>query len=145
MVYAIMYHPLRAASRSCSSTDILMLQQAAWLCLHRSVVMPIAQEFSPDVVLVSAGFDAAEGNPVPLGGYKVSSKCKHSCPPQIVQSLLHGRSKEPNLVILWVFRNINRILQVFHDWTKQHGPFYTVHPSISIIILSIVVLLLWTD
>lgn len=38
--------------------------------------MPIAQEFSPDVVLVSAGFDAAEGNPAPLGGYKVSGKCK---------------------------------------------------------------------
>lgn len=40
--------------------------------------MPIAQEFSPDVVLVSAGFDAAEGNPAPLGGYKVSAKCKHT-------------------------------------------------------------------
>lgn len=46
--------------------------------LHRSVVMPIAQEFSPDVVLVSAGFDAAEGNPAPLGGYKVSAKCKQT-------------------------------------------------------------------
>uniref|UniRef100_A0A8C7ZD79 histone deacetylase n=1 Tax=Oryzias sinensis TaxID=183150 RepID=A0A8C7ZD79_9TELE len=45
------------------------------LCSCRSVVMPIAQEFSPDVVLVSAGFDAAEGNPAPLGGYKVSAKC----------------------------------------------------------------------
>lgn len=44
--------------------------------------MPIAQEFSPDVVLVSAGFDAAEGNPAPLGGYKVSAKCKHDSPPQ---------------------------------------------------------------
>lgn len=40
--------------------------------------MPIAQEFSPDVVLVSAGFDAAEGNPAPLGGYNVSAKCEHS-------------------------------------------------------------------
>lgn len=50
--------------------------------------MPIAQEFSPDVVLVSAGFDAAEGNPAPLGGYKVSAKCKHSSPPQTAQSVL---------------------------------------------------------
>uniref|UniRef100_A0A672J2N2 Histone deacetylase n=1 Tax=Salarias fasciatus TaxID=181472 RepID=A0A672J2N2_SALFA len=48
---------------------------AEYLAAFRSVVMPIAQEFSPDVVLVSAGFDAAEGNPVPLGGYKVSAKC----------------------------------------------------------------------
>ncbi|XP_041324176.1 histone deacetylase 7 [Pyrgilauda ruficollis] len=41
-----------------------------------TVVMPIAHEFCPDVVLVSAGFDAAEGHPPPLGGYKVSAKCK---------------------------------------------------------------------
>lgn len=40
--------------------------------------MPIAHEFSPDVVLVSAGFDAADGHPPPLGGYKVSAKCKAS-------------------------------------------------------------------
>lgn len=48
---------------------------AEYLAAFRSVVMPIAQEFSPDVVLVSAGFDAAEGNPAPLGGYQVSAKC----------------------------------------------------------------------
>lgn len=40
--------------------------------------MPIAREFSPDLVLVSAGFDAAEGHPAPLGGYHVSAKCKES-------------------------------------------------------------------
>jgi hypothetical protein len=38
--------------------------------------MPIAREFCPDLVLVSAGFDAAEGHPAPLGGYHVSAKCK---------------------------------------------------------------------
>ncbi|NXE97589.1 HDAC7 deacetylase, partial [Menura novaehollandiae] len=46
-----------------------------YLAAFRTVVMPIAHEFSPDVVLVSAGFDAAEGHPAPLGGYKVSAKC----------------------------------------------------------------------
>lgn len=51
------------------------------LCLFlffvlRAVVMPIAHEFSPDVVLVSAGFDAVEGHPSSLGGYKVTAKCK---------------------------------------------------------------------
>uniref|UniRef100_A0A8C0VQR4 histone deacetylase n=1 Tax=Cyanistes caeruleus TaxID=156563 RepID=A0A8C0VQR4_CYACU len=46
-----------------------------YLAAFRTVVMPIAQEFCPDVVLVSAGFDAAEGHPPPLGGYKVSAKC----------------------------------------------------------------------
>lgn len=38
--------------------------------------MPIASEFAPDVVLVSAGFDAVEGHPTPLGGYNLSAKCK---------------------------------------------------------------------
>ncbi|TSV28423.1 Histone deacetylase 4 [Bagarius yarrelli] len=40
-----------------------------------TVVMPIANEFSPDVVLVSAGFDAVEGHQSPLGGYNVTAKC----------------------------------------------------------------------
>lgn len=47
--------------------------------------MPIAQQFSPDVVLVSAGFDAVEGHQSPLGGYNVSAKCEcrtHTCPPE---------------------------------------------------------------
>ncbi|XP_061113856.1 histone deacetylase 7 isoform X2 [Conger conger] len=48
---------------------------AEYLAAFRTVVMPIAQEFSPDVVLVSSGFDAAEGHPPALGGYKVSAKC----------------------------------------------------------------------
>ncbi|NXD86002.1 HDAC7 deacetylase, partial [Halcyon senegalensis] len=46
-----------------------------YLAAFRTVVMPIAHQFSPDVVLVSAGFDAADGHPPPLGGYKVSAKC----------------------------------------------------------------------
>lgn len=35
----------------------------------------MAREFDPDVVLVSAGFDAMEGHEPPLGGYKVTAKC----------------------------------------------------------------------
>ncbi|XP_016400754.1 histone deacetylase 7-like [Sinocyclocheilus rhinocerous] len=48
---------------------------AEYLAAFRTVVMPIAHEFSPDVVLVSAGFDAAEGHPEALGGYRVSAEC----------------------------------------------------------------------
>ncbi|KAM4698065.1 histone deacetylase 4 [Rhinophrynus dorsalis] len=48
---------------------------AEYLAAFRTVVMPIAVEFSPEVVLVSAGFDAVEGHPAPLGGYTVSAKC----------------------------------------------------------------------
>ncbi|XP_048871351.1 LOW QUALITY PROTEIN: histone deacetylase 5 [Brienomyrus brachyistius] len=46
-----------------------------YLSAFRTVVMPIANEFSPDVVLVSAGFDAVEGHQSPLGGYSVTAKC----------------------------------------------------------------------
>uniref|UniRef100_A0A4W4GJW9 Histone deacetylase n=1 Tax=Electrophorus electricus TaxID=8005 RepID=A0A4W4GJW9_ELEEL len=46
-----------------------------YLSAFRTVVMPIANEFSPDVVLVSAGFDAVEGHQSPLGGYNVTAKC----------------------------------------------------------------------
>ncbi|XP_057701924.1 histone deacetylase 7-like [Corythoichthys intestinalis] len=48
---------------------------AEYLAAFRTVVMPIAHEFSPDVVLVSAGFDAVEGHSPPLGGYNVTAKC----------------------------------------------------------------------
>ncbi|XP_061624258.1 histone deacetylase 7 isoform X4 [Phyllopteryx taeniolatus] len=63
---------------------------AEYLAAFRTVMMPIAQEFSPDVVLVSAGFDAAEGNPAPLGGYKVSAKCFSFLTHQLM-SLAGGR------------------------------------------------------
>ncbi|XP_071961663.1 histone deacetylase 4-like [Antedon mediterranea] len=48
------------------------LGDAEYLAAFRTIVMPLAREFSPDVVLVSAGFDAAPGHPNPLGGYEVS-------------------------------------------------------------------------
>ncbi|XP_075384943.1 histone deacetylase 4 [Tenrec ecaudatus] len=48
---------------------------AEYLTAFRTVVMPIANEFAPDVVLVSSGFDAVEGHPTPLGGYNLSAKC----------------------------------------------------------------------
>lgn len=51
------------------------LGDAEYLAAFRSVVMPIAREFNPDIVLVSAGFDATDGHAPPLGGYRVSPAC----------------------------------------------------------------------
>ncbi|CAD7091315.1 unnamed protein product [Hermetia illucens] len=51
------------------------LGDAEYLAAFRTIVMPIAKEFCPDIVLVSAGFDAAAGHPAPLGGYLVSPAC----------------------------------------------------------------------
>ncbi|KAK2904731.1 hypothetical protein Q8A67_006530 [Cirrhinus molitorella] len=48
---------------------------ADYLAAFRTVVMPIANEFAPDVVLVSSGFDAVDGHAPPLGGYKLTAKC----------------------------------------------------------------------
>ena len=48
---------------------------AEYLAAFRSVVMPIAREFNPDFILVSAGFDAARGHEHPIGGYNVSPAC----------------------------------------------------------------------
>ena len=39
-------------------------------------MLPIAREFSPDVILVSSGFDAAKGHANPLGGYLLTPACK---------------------------------------------------------------------
>lgn len=33
------------------------------------------QEYDPEIVLVSCGFDAAAGHPAPMGGYNVSAAC----------------------------------------------------------------------
>ena len=41
-----------------------------YLMFFQSLVLPIANEFQPELVLVSAGFDAAAGDP--LGGYRLS-------------------------------------------------------------------------
>ncbi|XP_067270492.1 histone deacetylase 6 [Pseudorasbora parva] len=43
---------------------------AEYMAAFHHLVMPIAREFAPELVLVSAGFDAARGDP--LGGYQVT-------------------------------------------------------------------------
>lgn len=48
---------------------------AEYLAAFRSIVMPMAKEFNPEIVLVASGFDAANGHPAPLGGYQVSASC----------------------------------------------------------------------
>ncbi|XP_018408250.1 PREDICTED: histone deacetylase 5 [Nanorana parkeri] len=63
---------------------------AEYLAAFRTVVMPVAQEFSPDFVLVSAGFDAVEGHQSPLGGYSVTAKCFGHLTAQLM-SLAGGR------------------------------------------------------
>lgn len=48
---------------------------AEYLAAFRCLVLPIASDYKPELILVSAGFDAADGHAAPLGGYKVSASC----------------------------------------------------------------------
>lgn len=51
------------------------MSDADYLAAFRSIVMPISREFCPEIVMVSAGFDASLGHPAPLGGYSLSPAC----------------------------------------------------------------------
>lgn len=42
----------------------------------RSIVMPILEQFQPEIILVSSGFDACMGHAHPLGGYELTPTCK---------------------------------------------------------------------
>ncbi|KAF6026097.1 HDAC4 [Bugula neritina] len=48
------------------------MSDAEYMAAFRSIVMPIVQEFKPQITLVSAGFDGADGHANQLGGYKIS-------------------------------------------------------------------------
>ncbi|VVC36540.1 Histone deacetylase domain,WD40/YVTN repeat-like-containing domain,Histone deacetylase class II [Cinara cedri] len=58
---------------------------AEYLAAFRTVVMPIARDYAPEIVLVSAGFDAAKGHPAPLGGYNVTPACFAYMTQQLMQ------------------------------------------------------------
>ena len=47
----------------------------AYLAAFRSVIMPIARSFRPQIVLVSCGFDGPSSHLKELGGYKLTPNC----------------------------------------------------------------------
>lgn len=51
---------------------------ADYIYAFQQVVMPIATEFDPDLVIIAAGFDAAKGDM--LGGCKVSTPTGREVP-----------------------------------------------------------------
>lgn len=64
--------------------------------------MPIAKEFQPEIVLVSAGFDAAIGHPAPLGGYQLSPECRFhlNCHLVIIHDLESRNQPVPFITVL---------------------------------------------
>jgi hypothetical protein len=74
-----------------------------YAAVFTEVLLPIAREFDPDLVLVSAGFDAAAGDP--LGGCEVSPegacRAQHArthtrTPPSLIPNSLHSRTYKHN-------------------------------------------------
>ncbi|KAK2624188.1 hypothetical protein QTJ16_006138 [Diplocarpon rosae] len=59
-----------------------------YMAAFQKIVMPIAQEFDPDLVIISAGFDAAAGDE--LGGCWVSPPC-YAHMTHMLMSLADGR------------------------------------------------------
>jgi len=53
--------------------------------------MPILEQFQPQIILVSSGFDGCIGHPHPLGGYELTPTCKTI-------------NKRKNLFLLFDFR-----------------------------------------
>ncbi|CAH8435785.1 unnamed protein product [Schistosoma turkestanicum] len=56
-----------------SKEPLLGLSDAEYLAAMRSIVIPVGHEFQPDIILISAGYDAAYGHGEALGGYSVSA------------------------------------------------------------------------
>ncbi|PAA93387.1 hypothetical protein BOX15_Mlig002081g3, partial [Macrostomum lignano] len=49
-----------------------VMGDAEYLAAFRAIVLPVVAQYAPNILLVSAGFDAARGHPSNLGGYCLS-------------------------------------------------------------------------
>lgn len=74
----VMLRILEIAAMYSMEMEVLLIFNQLFFPLYRTVIMPAANEFDPEIVLVSAGFDAVEGHDPPLGGYKVTAKCRYN-------------------------------------------------------------------
>jgi histone deacetylase 6 len=59
-----------------------------YMAAFQKIIMPIAQEFEPDLVVISAGFDAADGDE--LGGCFVTPSC-YAHMTHMLMSLANGK------------------------------------------------------
>ncbi|XP_059818792.1 histone deacetylase 6-like, partial [Hypanus sabinus] len=59
-----------------------------YMAAFQRIIMPICYQFQPELVLISAGFDAARGDP--LGGYQVTPEC-YAHMTHMLQSLAGGK------------------------------------------------------
>ena len=67
-------YDLSAAHAACVGLSITWSGVHLYLC--RAIVIPILRDYEPDIILVSAGFNATNGHPPTLGGYSLTPKCE---------------------------------------------------------------------
>ena len=58
---------------TCTDPRLSTSRAGDYLAAFNHVLLPIAYEYGPDLIIVSAGFDAAEGDPI--GGCTVTPDC----------------------------------------------------------------------
>ncbi|KAI2648578.1 Polyamine deacetylase HDAC10 [Labeo rohita] len=76
--------PSRTTPALGKAKDLVGMTNSDYLAAFFHVFLPVAYEFDPELVLVSAGFDSAIGDPE--GGYNLTSLAQSVC--QTVQTLL---------------------------------------------------------
>lgn len=54
------------------NADEVYYGDAEYLAAFRAVVLPVIEQWKPEIVLVSCGFDAADGHPARTGGYHLT-------------------------------------------------------------------------
>lgn len=77
-----------------SSTDgsFVSMSDAEYMAAFVHIILPVAKEFNPDLIIVSAGFDATKNHSPSLGGYSVSAACFGWMTQKLVMSgLAEGR------------------------------------------------------
>eukprot|EP01134_Creolimax_fragrantissima_P003468 CFRG3468T1 len=65
-----------------------LIGNVEYINAFKYIVMPIAKQFDPDLVIVSAGFDAAEDDPI--GGYSLTPEC-YAHMTRMLMSLAEGK------------------------------------------------------
>ncbi|PAA94658.1 hypothetical protein BOX15_Mlig032713g1, partial [Macrostomum lignano] len=68
-----------------------VMGDAEYLAAFRAIVLPVVAQFSPTLLLVSAGFDAARGHPSNLGGYCLSPEGFAQLTAQLIRATPGGR------------------------------------------------------
>ncbi|QKF94173.1 histone deacetylase [Fadolivirus algeromassiliense] len=108
------YYPGTGKSRNTENVLSIPINKTAYdndyYNIFDNVVLPRLNEFNPDVILVSAGFDAGEGDP--LGGFHVTPDGFYNLTKKLLQF------KKPIILVLEGGYNLDTISQSMAECTR---------------------------